>query len=176
MSPTVGKFCTPEKPIRFTSSRKTSMGAEGIGAVDPGDNRRVLDHRQHFARHVHHDRIGIAIGHEPGERAATGHAEAAGIVDDDEIDAAGLLAFGGKARAGAAADDRLAPARSWRDSVSRRSDREKLGIGQLLPDAPRERLWCKARKCWTSAEAKAGSLMWCGSRMICRLAVTRTVS
>jgi hypothetical protein len=44
----------------------------------------------------------------PGQRAAAGHAEAARVVDDDEVDAAGLGALGGDAGAGAAADDRLA--------------------------------------------------------------------
>src|SRR5581483_1263501 len=41
-----------------------------------------------------------------GGRAAAGHAVAAGIVDDDEVDAARLLALGRQPGAGAAADDR----------------------------------------------------------------------
>ena len=82
--------------------------AERIGAVHAGEHRRALHHRQHFGRHLHHDRIGVAIGHQAGERAAPGHAVAAGIVDDDEVDAAGLLALRRQPGAGAAADDRLA--------------------------------------------------------------------
>ena len=81
---------------------------EGIGAVDAGEHRRVLDHRQHLLRHVDDDLVGVAVGEQARRRAAAGHAVAAGIVDDDEVDAAGLLALGGKAGAGAAADDRHA--------------------------------------------------------------------
>ena len=81
---------------------------ERVGAVDAGQHRRVLDHRQHLARHVLDDLVGVAIGEQPRRRAAAGHAVAAGIVDDDQVDAAGLLGLGGQAGAGAAADDRLA--------------------------------------------------------------------
>jgi len=42
-----------------------------------------------------------------GQRAVAGHAEAARVVDDDKVDAAGFLALGANAGAGAA-DDRLA--------------------------------------------------------------------
>ena len=44
----------------------------------------------------------------PGQRTASSHAVAARVVDDDEIDAAGLFAFGRQAGAGASADDGLA--------------------------------------------------------------------
>ena len=123
MMPTVGKFCTPEKPIALHLVEEHVHLAERIGAVDAREHRRVLDHRQHFGRHLHHDRVGVAVGHQPGERAAPGHAVAAGIVDDDQIDAAGLLAFRREARAGAAADDRLAARRPWRGIFSIRAER-----------------------------------------------------
>ena len=87
------------------------MSRNGIGAVDAGQHRRPAHDREHFAGHLHDDRVGVAIGHQPGERAAPGHAVAAGIVDHDQVDAAGLLAFGRQPGAGAAADDRLAPGR-----------------------------------------------------------------
>ena len=35
MRPTVGKFCTPEKPIAFTSSRKWSKGQNGSVPLTP---------------------------------------------------------------------------------------------------------------------------------------------
>ena len=82
--------------------------AERIGAVHAGEHRRVLHHGQHFGGHLHDDGVGVAIGHQAGERAAPGHAVAARIVDHDQVDAAGFLAFGREAGAGAAADDRLA--------------------------------------------------------------------
>jgi hypothetical protein len=62
---------------------------------------------EHLA-HLHDDRVRVAVGHQPGERAAAGHPEAPGVVDDDEVDAAGLLALGREARAGAGADDHAA--------------------------------------------------------------------
>ena len=82
--------------------------AERVGTVDAGEHRRPCDDREHFTGHLHDDGVGVAIGHHAGERAAPGHAIAAGIVDDDQVDAAGFLAFGGKASAGAAANDRFA--------------------------------------------------------------------
>ena len=127
MRPTVGKFCTPEKPSALIWSRKTSMSAERVGAVDAGEHRRALDDRQHLARHLDDDRVGVAIGQQPGERASAGHAVAAGIVDDDEVDAARFLAFGREARARAAADDRLA-ARGHRGNFSIRAERSNRGI------------------------------------------------
>ena len=53
-------------------------------------------------------RVGVAVRHQPGERPAAGHAIAARVVDDDEVDAAGFFELGADAGAGAAADDRLA--------------------------------------------------------------------
>ena len=67
-----------------------------------------FDDRQHFARHFHDDGVRVAVRHQPGERPAAGHAIAARVVDDDEVDAARLFELGADARAGAAADDRLA--------------------------------------------------------------------
>ena len=64
--PTVGKFCTPSKPIAFSSRRKTRIMRNGIGAADAGEHRRVLHDRQHLARHVDDDRVGVAVGHHPG--------------------------------------------------------------------------------------------------------------
>ena len=116
--PTVGKFCTPEKPSAFSSARNCGISTNGIGAVDAGEHRRVLDHRQHLARHLLDDLVGVAVGEQARRRAAPGHAVAAGIVDDDQVDAAGLLALRREAGAGAAADDRdarAAPCRgTWR--------------------------------------------------------------
>src|SRR4029450_6012390 len=46
---------------------------------------------------------------EPRGAAPSGHAVASRVVDDDQVDAAGLLADGRQARGGATADDRLPP-------------------------------------------------------------------
>ena len=37
-----------------------------IGAVDAGEHRRVLHHRQHLAGHFLDDLVGVAIGEQPG--------------------------------------------------------------------------------------------------------------
>ena len=79
--------------------------AKGVGAADAGQHRGVLDHRQHLAGHFHDDRVGVAVGQQPGQGAAPGHAIAPGVVDDDEVNAAGLDELGGDAGAGAGADD-----------------------------------------------------------------------
>ena len=50
--------------------------------------------------------VGVAIGEQAGKRAAAGHAVSARVVDDDEVDAARLLALRRQAGARAAADDR----------------------------------------------------------------------
>ncbi len=51
--------------------------AERVGGADPGQHRCALDDRQYLARHLHDDRVGIAIGHQTGKAAAPGHAVAA---------------------------------------------------------------------------------------------------
>ena len=66
------------------------------------------DDRQHLARHLDDDAVGVAVRHHAGERAAAGHAVTARIVDDDQVGAARLFALGRNAGAGAGADDRLA--------------------------------------------------------------------
>ena len=104
--------------------------------------------------------VGVAIGHQAGERAAAGHAVAAGIVDHDEVDAAGFLAFGGQAGAGAAADDRLAA----RDHVVELVEdglpfesRHRLTSGRLRVRAAVRH--AARESAATSAAANAGSLM-----------------
>ena len=44
------------------------MMRNGIGAADAGEDRRLLDDRQHLAGHVHDDLVGVAVGHHAGER------------------------------------------------------------------------------------------------------------
>src|SRR5262245_1158041 len=124
---------------------------ERVGAVDPGEDRRVRDNRQPFARHVEHDLVGVAVGEQPRERAAPRHAIAARIVDHDEVDAARLLALGGQPGAGAAADDRLAAAHH---AVEPGQDVLAANSGHVV------RISLNAS---TTASANAGSLMWLGT-------------
>jgi hypothetical protein len=120
---------------------------EGVGAVDAGEHRGARDHRQHLARHVQHDVVGVAVGEEPGERAAAGHAVAAGVVDHDQVDPAGLLALGRQPGARAPADDGLAaadhaaqppedrPARDAGHGAYRASARATAGAPAISPQA-----------------------------------------
>ena len=146
--PTVGKFWMPEKPRSISRCRNCVGDHERVGAVHAGQHRRVLHHRQHLVRHLADDLVGVAVGEQAGERAAPGHAVAARVVDDDQVDAAGLLALGRQAGAGAAADDGLAGgdlgaeaveqglagdaghAGSW---VSARGARSAPALGDLAP-------------------------------------------
>jgi hypothetical protein len=97
----------------FEVVEKRLHQAERIGAVNSGEDGRVFDDGQHLARHFDDDLVGVAIGEEPGERAAPGHAVAPGIIDHDQVDAAGLLAFRRQTGPCPAANDRLA-ARKFR--------------------------------------------------------------
>ncbi len=144
--PTVGKFCTPEKPMRISSSMKTSISRNGSVPQTPASTGTSLHDRQHLARHVDDDRVGVAVGHQPRERAAARHAVAAGVVDDDQVDAAGLGALGREAGARACADHRPAA----RDR--RLQPRERLGALHAAPPT-------KPCSLATIASAKAGSLM-----------------
>jgi hypothetical protein len=83
---------------------------ERVGPVDAREHRRVPDDREHLVGHLHDDIVGVAVRQQTGQRAPTGHPVAAGVVDHDQVDAAGLLPLGRQPGAGAAADDRL-PAR-----------------------------------------------------------------
>ena len=78
--------------------------AERICAADAGQDRGILNYGKHLGRHFYYDAIGVAVGHHSGERAAAGHTEAAGIVDDDKVGAAGFGELGRDTGAGAAAD------------------------------------------------------------------------
>ena len=66
--PTVGKFCTPEKPMRISSSRNTSISRNGSVPQTPASTG-VSDDGKHLARHVDDDGVGVAVGHHPRERA-----------------------------------------------------------------------------------------------------------
>ncbi len=58
--------------------------------------------------HLADDLVGVAVGQQPGQRTAARHPVATRVVDHDQVDAAGLLALGRQAGAGAATDDELA--------------------------------------------------------------------
>ena len=115
----------PEKPIAASWARKWSRSMNGSVPLTPASTGVRVATGQHLAAHLDHDLVGVAVGQEAGERAAAGHAVAAGIVDHDQVDAAGLLAAGREAGAGAAADDRLAALPPWPGSAAM-----QLGAGE----------------------------------------------
>src|SRR5882724_3234092 len=167
-----GEVLHPREPQRGQPRQEILGDHEWIGAVDAGEHRRVLDHGQHLARHVEHDVVGIAVGHEAGERAAAGHAVAAGVVDDDEVDAAGLLALGGEARARPAPDDGLAAADHAAEALEDVRTRDARH-GYLAPAAATGSREISPNAA-TRASTNSGSFTLCGSRTIWRLDVART--
>ncbi len=82
--------------------------AERIGATDAGQDRGLAHDRQDLAGHLHDDRVGVAVGHAAGQRAAAGHPVATRVVDDDEVGPAGLRALRREAGARPRAHDHAA--------------------------------------------------------------------
>ncbi len=102
------KILHPGKAQRLQVIKQMIHDRKGIRAVHPRQHRRMPHDGQHLARHFLHNVIGIAIGQQPRQRAPPRHAVAPGIIDDDEVNPARLLAFGRKPRARPAADNGLA--------------------------------------------------------------------
>src|SRR5215208_466357 len=119
-----------------------------VGPADAGEDGRLLHDRKHLARHVDDDRVRVAVREQPGERPAPAHSVAAGVVDDDQVGAAGLGQLRREAGARARADDR----RPRLDLSAQ--PRERL--------VPRHRVapsWIAACRRSAIAVANAGSLM-----------------
>lgn len=106
------------------------------------------DHGQHLDRHFLDDLVGVATGQKPRRRAAPGHPTAPGVTDDDQVDPARLIRFGGQAGACAAADDRLTGGDHLLEAVK---DGLAGNGGHLYA--------VRKRKVSAAARAKAGSLM-----------------
>ena len=111
ISPTVGKFCTPAKPASRTSLQESSAcsrnGSVPQTPASTGVSRTIGSTSR---RHLHDDRVGVAVGQEPGQRAAPRHAVAARVVDDDQVRAARLGALGREPVPAPRADDHAARA------------------------------------------------------------------
>ncbi len=77
-----------------------------IGGVNPANDGNLIDYRQHFVlADFHGDCIGVTVGHQAAGGAMTGHTEASGIVDDDQVCATALDELGADAGAGAGGDN-----------------------------------------------------------------------
>ena len=62
MSPTVGKFWTPEKPIRFNSSRNTSILRNGSVPLTPASTGVWRTTGSTSRRHIDDDLVRVAVG------------------------------------------------------------------------------------------------------------------
>src|SRR5262249_57121571 len=110
--------------------------------------------------------VRVAVGEQPGGGAASRHSIAAGVVDDDEVDAARLLAPGRQPGPRASADDGNAALDHGVELLQDRFSRY-VGHGSLLVVPDRVAI---SRKLSTRASANSGSLMCRGRRTIRRWA------
>jgi len=80
------------------------MGADhkGIGTTNPGEDGSFVNGSEYLMGHFTHNLIGISVGHQTGQRAASSHPIAARIVDDDQIDSPGFFASSTDSGAGTA--------------------------------------------------------------------------
>src|SRR6266851_760745 len=95
----------PGEARRLNVAQEVAHEPERIGAAHASQHRRVVNHRQDLSGHLHDDRVGVAVRQEAGERAASGHPVAPGVVNDDQVRSTRLRAFGGKSGARAGADE-----------------------------------------------------------------------
>ena len=96
----------PGEPDLLDLAQEDRHEPERIRAADAGEDGRRPGDREHLARHLHHDRVRVAVGQQARERPPACHPVAARVVDDEEVGAAGLRALRRQPRAGAGADDR----------------------------------------------------------------------
>ena len=118
--PTVGKFCTPGEADPPPARRGTRHEPERVGAADAGQHGGVAGRPAAPRGPSRRRSRWRRRREEPGQRAAPRHPVATGVVDDDEVAAAGLGALGRQAGAGPGADDRRCRRRPVARSRSQR--------------------------------------------------------
>ena len=80
-----------------------------VGRVHAANHRDLFHDRQDFKlADFHRHGVGVAVRHQAAGGAMAGHAEAAGVVNDDEVRPAAFDEFCADAGACARGDDRLA--------------------------------------------------------------------
>src|SRR5581483_1144988 len=104
----------PELPIIETNRRKILYTCKAhflelleelrhqskwISAAYTGQHRCMFHNRQHLARHLYDDSIGVSIRHQSCQGAPPSHAVATGVVNNDKVNATRFSAFGRKPRA-----------------------------------------------------------------------------
>ena len=105
-----GEVLNAGKPHVLELAQEQRHVPERVRAADAGQHGRVPHHGKHFGSHFDHDGVGVPIRHQARQRTPAGHAVAPGVVDDDQIGAAGLRKLCRDSRSGAAADNRPAGA------------------------------------------------------------------
>ena len=79
--------------------------AEWIGSAYAGKYGDSSGNWQDLSRHLDDDLVGVTVRHEAGQRPVARHAEAARVVDHNQVRSARLGALGRDSRACARADD-----------------------------------------------------------------------
>ena len=79
-----------------------------IRRTHTGQHRRVRNGSEDLVGHLPDNRVCVAVWHQARQRTATGHAEPTGIVDNNQIDPASLLALRADAGPGPSTDNRQA--------------------------------------------------------------------
>ena len=102
-----GKVLHAREPRRLHLFQEQRHQSKRIGPADTGQHGRLGRDRQDFTRHVHHDGVRIAVGHHPSQRTSPPHAEAARVVDHNQVDPPRLLQLGGQPRPRPASNNRL---------------------------------------------------------------------
>ena len=125
------KVLHPVEAHTLQLAQEVGHQPEGVGAAYARQHRCIHHHRQHFPRHLHDNRVGIAVGHHPGQAAPPGHAIAPGIVDDNQVHPAPFAELGGDACARARADNRAARSHFGAQATQGFSARN-VGHGVLL--------------------------------------------
>uniref|UniRef100_A0A1Y1KK35 Uncharacterized protein n=1 Tax=Photinus pyralis TaxID=7054 RepID=A0A1Y1KK35_PHOPY len=85
MSPTVGKFWTPEKPMSCNCFKKKGHVSQRVCTTNTGDDGGRFDNWEHFIGHVKDDVVCIPVRHEAGQGPPAGHSETAAIVYNDQV-------------------------------------------------------------------------------------------
>ena len=136
-----GKVLHAGKADRLDLIEKDVHQAKRIRPTDPGKHRRFADDGQDFLRHLHDDAVRIPVGHHPRKRPATRHPKPTRVVDDNEIDAAGLLTLGRQTRTRPAADNRCTGgnlfAKPAQNGCSRLGHRSFLFLGAVHLGGPK---------------------------------------
>ena len=154
-----GKVLHPREPGGLQFDKELRHQHERISAVHARQYWGRADDRKNLPCHLHDDLVGVAVGEQSGRRAPSCHPIAAGVVDDDQIDAARFLAFGRKPGSGPAADNGNT---LFDHGAKLLHDRSSLDARHGWPRRVCRCYGAISRKFSTRASANSGSLICSG--------------